>query len=461
MALSQADRIAFSLNIVSADPQIANIEEAKGLISDEIAATQALDTANKNLFDPVNVWVNKYQKEFNLLDGNLRTEILEQNIQDSANRVIGNYFFPNDTLTTVPSLAAFDNVWPQTIPFALTQAIGKNSSESYTIIQKEGDLIAAAIGYITAAGAFMDIENTTGQRCVSTGTCSNPIYTDQTSCTLNGGIWTPGPDSIQSYPAVQTLKTNLVNTINALITFVNNEAAQVVTDDMNAGRQADNNAAINDINNVLIPALNTWLGYSDFNTAHGQSTCVGFYGYNSNLLAPTKLHSTQLAFLLSTLNTRLAYITTRIAQLNAVLGTITQDVNTGAILTSSGFYGQRFSFLLLRLNTFGGTLIKLTGLLSAIDAQDQMEAAILQAKNTYLTVISASALTAPTNGTNIVHAIVPTYFSAGDTVYIFAEDQIELQRAVKSVNGTMITLNDTVPAKYRQDSNARIYKDLT
>src|SRR6185369_9395356 len=97
------------------------------------------------------------------------------------------------------------------------------------------------------------------------------------------------------------------------------------------------------------PALNTWLAYSDFNTAHGQTTCAGFNAYNSNLLAPTKLHSTQLSALSTALSSRSSFVTTRISQLDTNLGTIVQDVSTGDLTSSSGLYGQRYGFLSLRL----------------------------------------------------------------------------------------------------------------
>lgn len=462
MAIPKDDRIAFSLKIVGADEEVKGLDMAKAQLQVEIDKTQKLDTANNNLFIPVNVLVNSYQSEFNMLDGNLRTTIVEQDIVDGANKKIQNHFFPNDINVSVPSLASLNNIWPRVKPFALTYAIGKNYTEGYGSTTKEPDLINAALAYISAATGFTDIENTSGQHCVVTGTCSNPIYTDQPTCVLNGGIWTPGPDSIISFPAVQTLKTNLVTAINTLKTFLLTEVSNIVTNDPNATNQALNNAAINNINNVIIPALNTWLGYVDFNTAHGQTTCAGFNSYNSNLLAPTKLHSSQLSVLQSALNTRLSYVSTRVSQFTStILGTISQDINTGELISSSGLYGKRYNFLVLRLNALGGSLSRLVGLQASSNAQDSIKANILSTKAIYLSILPTSIFKAPGNGTSTIAVVTTSYFSPGDAVWIMAEGQEELQRAVKSVSGDTIVLNDIVPQKYRQSEKARIYKDIS
>lgn len=460
MPLSSNDRVAFSLQIVGADPQIAGLTMAKAQLQTEIDKITKLDLANKNLFDPVNALTNSYQFEYGKLDGNLRTVITEQNIQDSANRQLQNFFFPNDKDVTVPSLAAAHNIWTKVKPFALTYAIGKNYGEGYGSTTKEGDLITNALTFISSASSYTDIQNTTGQQCVN-GSCSNPIYTDQSTCVLNGGVWTPGADNIVTYTEVQTLKSNLVSAITTLKSFLLAEVAGIVTNDPDAGNQALNNAAINNINNIILPAINTWLAYNDFNTAHGQTSCAGFNSYNSNLLAPTKLHSTQLIALQTALNTRSSFISTRLGQLGTIVGSISQDLNTGELISSSGIYGKRYGFIVLRLNALGGSLSQLSGLNTSSGAQDSIISNIKSTKATYLAILPTSILKAPGNGTNSISLADSSFFSPGDTVFVKAEGQDELQRAIKSINGDTIVLNDVIPAKYRPAEKARLYKDLT
>lgn len=433
------DRIAFSLKIVSADSEVKALDAAKAQLQTEVDKIQKLDTANKNLFDPVNVRINGYQNEFQYIDGNIRTVIVEQDIVDAANKKLQNRFFPNDVNTVVPSLVSLNNVWPRIKPFALGYGIGKSYVETYgAYATSENATIIAALGYITAAGSFTNMELTTGQHCIA-------------------GM----PDTIVSFASVQTLKTNLVTAINDMKATLLLEVAAVTTNDTDATRQSQNNAAINDINNVIIPALNIWLAYVDFNTAHGQSTCAGFNGFNSNLLAPTKLHSTQLAALQTALITRQSFLVTRTSQLNANLGTITQDIATGDLLTSAGFYGQRYGFLGLRLNALGGSLTQLAGLQAALGAQTSIKNNILENKATYLSILPTSILKAPGNGTAMITLTDTSLFGVGDNVFVIAEGQEELVRAVKSVSGDLITLNDVIPAKYRPSEKARIYKDIS
>lgn len=436
MSLSQNDRIAFSLYIVEADAQITGLLRAKSQLQSELTKIQNLDNANKNLFI-ITPLINEYQVEIGKLDGFLRTTIVEQDMIDAARKQVQNHFFPNDTSVTVPSLSAFHNIWTQLVPFALNYAIGKNYTENYSIITSESDLISAISGFITSAASHFDIENTTGQHC------------------------TTGPDTISSFATVQTLKTNTVTAVNNLKTFLLSLVTLIPTDDPNLTNQINNNAAINNINSVIIPALNIWLAYPDFNTAHGQTTCAGFYAFNSNILAPTKLHSTQLAALQTALNNRTSFSTIRISQISAVLGTITQNVSTGEITSSSGFYGQRYSFLDLRLNLFGGSLTKLIGMQSSSSAQDSIIDNIQSTKSTYYGICPTSIFQASGNATPLVHLVDASFLSIGDAVYVTAEKQEELIRAVKFISGNMVTLNDAVPAKYTPSIKARLYKDLT
>ena len=464
MPLSQADRLAFSLNIVTAADKIKAFNMSQAQTASEIQKLVQLDAGNKNLFNAPNNLVTAYQLEMGKLDGLARTTITEQDIQDSAARVIQNHFYPNDTTVTVPSLAANHNVWIRIPPFAITYAIGKNYTETYGSVQKESDVIAPLLALIAGATAYTDIQLTTGQECNAGGTCSLPIYTTQATCiaaTPTPGVWTTGPDVISSYAAVQTLKSDLVTAVNAFKSFLLAEAAVIVTNDPTMANQTQNNAAINNINNVIIPALNTWLAYNDFNTAHGQTTCIGFNSYNSNLLAPTKLHSVQLSALQTAVNTRSSFQTTRLSQLSTVLGTLVQDLSTGELTTSTGLYGKRYGFLLLRLHALDGSLSKLKALQNGKSSQDSIKANITNTKNTYMSILPTTLLKAPGNGSTSITLVDTSFLSPGDTVYVTAEGQEELLRAVKSISNDTVVLNDVIPAKYRAAEKGRLYKDLT
>lgn len=458
--MTKDDRTAFSLKIVSADAEAAGLDAAKASLLTQQATIQKLDTANKNLFDPSNALANAYQGELAQLSGIVRSTIVEQDILDAAAKKIRNHFFPNDTTAVVPSLSGLNNVWPRVQPFALTYGIGKNYVEVYPgTTATEASVISPITTLITSAGAFLDIENTSGEHVATSGTCSLPGFTDQATCVLNSGIWTAGPSSIVTYPAVVTLKTNLITAVNALKTFLTAEVALIPTTD--TANQAQNQAAINNINSVILAALNAWLAQPDFNPVPGSVSPTQFPTYDPNLLAPTKLHSSQLATLQAALNARLAFITTRISQIGTVLGNIVQDVSTGNITSQTGIYGKRYGFLLLRLNALGGSLTQLNSLQTASGAQDSIKVNTLATKATYQTILPTSSLKSNASNSAMIHLIDTSFIAVGDTVYVYAEGQDELLRGVKAIAGDLVTLNDVIPAKYTTSIKARLYKDLS
>lgn len=460
MPLSQNDRLSFSLQIAQAATKISSLQGAQDATQSAMAQVQSLDDGNNNLFSPVNALVNLYQNEIQYLDGNQRTSIIEQDVQDAAKKKIQNHFFPNDTSVTVPSLSGSRNIWTFAPPFALNFGLGKNYSEAYTTITSEITQINTIISLINSASANQDIENTSGEHAFAANSCSLPEFGTKVACEAGGGTWFAS-DTILSFPAVQTLKTNLVSAVTALQAILNNEAAALTANtDTNSSNVTQNQAALANINTVILPALTAWLAFADFNPP-SVSGFAAFYAFNSSTLAPTKLHSTQLNNLKTALNTRVGFANTRAGQINTILGTIVQNVTSGAITSSTGFYGKRYTYLALRLNSLSGSLAQLSGMQTSAGAQGDMIGNINGQINTYKEILPTSLLQANGNGTPMISVIDSTFLNVGDSVYVTAEGQDELKRAVKDKSGSRITLNDVIPAKYTTDQTARIYKDLS
>ena len=63
MPLSQSDRLAISLKVIGIGQEINGVTQAQNQINAQAAQIQALDTANKNLFTPVNALVDAYHPE--------------------------------------------------------------------------------------------------------------------------------------------------------------------------------------------------------------------------------------------------------------------------------------------------------------------------------------------------------------------------------------------------------------
>lgn len=444
MAISQADRITFSQLIVMANTQIASAQGDQTKLSAQITQATAVDNANNGLLTPANAMANLYQAEIQYLDGNQRTNFTEIDIQNSAKKTLRNDFFPNDSTTAVPSLVSTNYVWGQFSPYALNFAIGKNYGESYVTIPYEVDLINTLLADIaTVTSSYKDIEATSGQMANDDG----------------GGIGGGDEDEVVTYPAVHTTLIAMSATASSLSTVIAEELAAVPTTDPD--NAAINNAAAANLSGTFIPAVNAWLANPDFNPVPGTITSYdAFYAYDPNLLAPTKLHSAQLAILKSALDTRLIFITTRLSQLNVILGSITQDITTGNITASSGLYGQRYSYLNLRVNVLTGSLSILTAYQNSYNAQASAISSLQENKTTYLNIVPTTPLIASGSGTAVIQVLDSSLFSIGDTVYIMADSQTELLRAIKNINNNVIVLNDVVPSKYQTGDNLRMYKTL-
>ena len=97
----------------------------------------------------------------------------------------------------------------------------------------------------------------------------------------------------------------------------------------------------------------------------------------------------------------------------------------------------------------------------SISAQEDQKSQIDTAKNTYSGLLTVGILSASANGTKLIHLKSSVGFLPGDSIYLVSETQEEISRSVISVSGNSITLNQEVPAKYRSEELARIYKDIS
>jgi len=459
MALPKEDRISFSKQIVGADSTKTSIEGSKKAITIEKNKAFNLDQANKRLVDAKALLVDGYQAEFARYDGIVRTTLSETDIQNSANLVIGNFLYPNNPQNPPPSTAP--NVWTKTKPYARNKAIGKQYDETFAApISAEQSKTTAILALITAIETnYTLIQRVTGQECGASGTCSIPIHTTQTACQLAGGIWTPGPDIISTNTALNTDYNDLLSAINDLKSHLLTTQPTILTSDTDTTRQTQNNTASSNIN-TIVAALDAWLALTPFNTSHGQINCAGFNSYNPALLGATRLQSGELDTLEAALISRQTFVTSRVGQLNSNLGSITQDLTTGNV-TGSGLYFERWNFIQLRLNLFGGSLVAFKGFEKAIEAQNAQQAQIDLAKNSYTSLLTTSALSAPTNGTKVVHVKSSAGFLVGDNVYIVSDTQDEILRTIESIDGNRIVVGVEVPPKYRPAEAARLYKDIS
>jgi hypothetical protein len=448
MALTQNDRIAISKAFVGAPAEILQIEQNKAQM--QVAKEEAIkkDDANKVLVDRSTSLIDPYQTELGLLDGNARTQLTEQVQQDAADRKIGNFLFPNEQNVPLPSVP--DGAWKFYSPFFGSYGIGKQKLEVYgSVSPYEQQLVTDMNAQIAIIEGFTSIQRVTGQSCTAGGVNPTPP-----PATL--------PDTIANDAALQAAMTTLISKVTQWQTNLNSALSaltSVLAVDTDPTRVSAAQAEQSSVNAAL-SAISTWLAYPTFNTSHGQTTCAGFNSYNPALLAPTKGYSAQLDPFKSAITTRSSQVTTRVSQVSGYLGTVTQDPGTGDISGGSGFYLDRARAVNLRLHAMGGSLTAVKGADRGIGALNQFKKNKEDAVAVYQSVMAATLMRAPANGTNKIHVKDAAGLTVGSVVYIVTETQPEIQLVVQAVSGTMLTVDKEVPQSYRESDLGRVYKLL-
>jgi hypothetical protein len=408
MALSAADRKNLSKKYVGIPDE--NAAAATNIVNLDalIAQLQALDASYKGLFDIDNAIVDFYHPEINKLSGQVRTSILESDIQDSAKKVVGNYFFPNNTNVSTPTLS--DGIWKQLKAYARNLVLGKTYQEVYTTQDSE----TIKIGFVNSAWS----------------TISSGYSTSEKQTGIDDTI---GPFNL---PADLTA---LKNAVDAWETYLNAEKTALLanTDPLETANIA---AALADVNNSLAQ-IALWEALPD-------------YAVNG------KLDGTGILILTNETAARLIYIPTRISQIDTRLGTVTQNLD-GTIASFSGLYGARYINVDSRINIADGTLSKQVGAELAKRVQNETIANNNNYKSYLETnVLRATKLTANANGTNIISVDNVTGLAVTNTIYIVSETQTELTGTITAINGLNITLSFTVPATFTISDIARLIKQV-
>jgi hypothetical protein len=437
-------------------------DKISGQLEEAKVAAEKEDNSNKQLMDDLTPIINLYQQELERYDGNGRNQLIEQDMIDSAKHILQNPFFPNDTTVPLPNIP--DGVWKNFPAFSGNKAIGKQYNETYTSVTKEQDLMDAIAAAITAVEAFSDATRSSGDECNEGGTCDLPQYDNQTDCVNGGGVWTPGPDIIGPSAAMAAAGTDLVNAVQAWEDFLNGTDAVIPTpaQDGDTARQAQNTVSKDDIANA-ISVIDTWQALQDYDTTTSTpTTCASFNTFPASSFDPSKFRADELAPLQAEMAARATFITTRIGELvsDTYLGSITQDFGAGDINDATGLYGRRFRVIDMRLNLMGGSLNKVFAAENGQKAQEEAKKSNANASAAYTSVVTATQFRAPGAGNNNIHVLDASGFSVSDSVYVIAEKQQEIAATITGIDGNRVTLDATVPEKYRETDLARLYKVL-
>jgi len=475
MPLNPTDRRIISKTIVEAELRKAEIDLAIASLQAALVDAQAKDDANKNIIDNNNL--QGLLAEYGLLSGNLKVSLtpseLEDAIQASASlsqstgsNTSGNLFYPNNPLVSPPS------VWTKLVPYAAVLSGNQFSGSAVTPVTGEISQLNTLISTITSLITdYFPVERGTGERASEGGTCSlisNPpilgsgipvvgAITNAT-CTAGGGVWSAGSDSVFAAPDIVARETIITNAITALDTYLNNYAALDYTNAPEPPTAVSNAAAAASVT-TLKNAIATWLA-APVPTPSLAVTAAAFYALNPNNRFTGDLFTGTLGTLLVALQTRLALISPRATQLLNALGTLTQNLSTGAV-SGSGYLLSRYLYVNLRVGLMGGSVIALNGINRAIQGQNDLKAAIDSEKLVYQTLMDCSALVAPANGTQYLSVRDATGFTAGQTVTLIADQMPEALLTIDQIVGNRIRFTTETPKFYFTDQFARIFFDKT
>lgn len=436
MALGKQDRINLSKKIAQIPEENASIEAVKAQIIQQQQKSIKEDAVNASLQLPYDNVINLYQPELNYLDGKKRTILTSTIIDSAAKGEARNGFFLSDPNFPVPSLPS--GVWKFFSPVGFTWAIGKNNAEVYPA-EPNGELptITAITPIITQIETYAVSIRATGFECISGANPTPPpavLYTSQPNV------------------AIQTLLTNLKTQITKWKASLNSQKSVIVLSETVPARLTQNQAAYNAIDPVLNQLI-LWESYIDFNSGASCPLSESWSSYSQN-----KLHPDSLLILKNLITSRTVSVNSRISELNTHFGSIVQDMNSGALVSFSGWYGKRYLILDSRLNLISGTASGKFGSDRAIQTQDQIKASNAISSAAYSLSMKCTKAAAPGIDTPYLNLENASDFNVLDRVYVVADDQEELSGSILEKSGNRVKLTFTIPKKYTLSNYTRMYK---
>lgn len=248
----------------------------------------------------------------------------------------------------------------------------------------------------------------------------------------------------------QELLTTITNTINSLVTEWEGKIDAQITaltghEEERTLFKNQNSTALLDVQNAKA-IIDTWQALPN--------TGVG-----------AKYTPTGMAPLMAEVSARLAFIPTRITQIEAALGTssgasLSQTGNEFTATDQTNRYYLRYKWLNFRIN-------RATGSLRRYYAAEQSSGALSELKNSntalsgeYDQYFLTRQITA-VDDTPILQLKSNTGLLAGDQVFIVSETQPIIKRVIIQIMGTnQVKLDSPIPNTYQVGDLARLYKEL-
>jgi len=310
------------------------------------------------------------------------------------------------------------------------------------------------------------------------GTCSNPIYTDQATCELNGETWTPGPPvgaelldiTILAGPASTPLPIgSRVRNFHPGFSNAEREgsstpyAPEVLT--YWAGLLDQDMIDVNDLLGSILVAVQgndskkeeTELLTAETNITDAQTAISDWQGFPATGVGVGRYGDTGLLTIENMFAARSAQRAPRITEITTALGTLSQDAEGN--FTGSGAYLDLFTWIDLRLNLAGGTLTGWYNFGNIEDVFNQQIRTTQDKRDEYDVLFRIEELSEDADGSATIKVTDVSGFANSDTVKVIANGQAVITATILSIGIGQITLSTTISTDYSLENRARILKE--
>jgi len=479
MALSNLDLSDIAKEFAVAKSDQADDKAAIPNIQEQITKKDEQTARIYTLYNNAHVErVTPYEVERRWLDGTTYAVITQSQIETFGADGRVAYFFPVSWTKSNPQLQANGNGNPQTSStnsesFVLNTSLTNQGLIATVNILKNG--ISGAGGTTTTqnpihdipAGAVtglqLDVVSTTNFNVndlvfINKGSSSG-IYTitakDSSHLTIDSLI----PSSVGFTGTGSTIKNSVVgftnserntlisSTYQGILTQLTNRikttaalwdtalANQLVQLNINIDEPAQITAAKSAITTART-AYSTWFALAD----------TGASG---------KFVDTSLNNLATAYNARNSGIATRVGQITAGLGSVSQDAE--GVFSGGGNYLQRYKCLGFLINTANGPIYQANGLKAAKTNFEDKVKSTADKLATFSNLVRYGAGTKdPVGSTLIIDGA--SQFAPSDAVILTANDLASIECTIVSISGNSVVLSATIPKAYTKATKVGIIK---
>lgn len=470
---------SLSLDAIQLPTQIAGLQAQLVKIQDGLNNILKKDEANKVFYDNFHTIVNAYYDERAALDGTTYVKYIDAYLTASAKVEAGNIHYPTvPAWPNLPPKSVNQNMGLPTTVAATSEAVQINATTPWFNLMLNGFSSgndSAGLSSAYSGGTSISVNDATdfsvGNFFVSYSS-SAAVYGQITHITINSTQPTPGPDVItftnlafsggtinQNSPLVNHFsgyinqqreadlkpnptvfllwQTQIENLITSAMSFLTLEGAALAANDATGDEAKEITAAIKNVNDAKTTITN-WLA--------APISVPGIARYGDSVLIPFRQF----------LSARLSQITSRVAEITARLGAVSQ--NADGTYTGSGNWYSFFKWIDLRINKASGTLFQYYNS-NVATGFTQQQINNLNAKQVELNkLVKVGALMGDANGTNQIRVQQSGGFVVGDEIKLIDDGKTPSSDLfVSGISGQIITLNQAVTG-YKIAQTARIIK---